>query len=479
MSVPLVTEPGPARRIAARPGSSPLNPMKHFLLLVALGATVALSTFAAGEPPREWIDPDTGHRIIRLSEEPGTASLYFHQNAYTPDGRKLVVTTPHGVSTIDLATHAIEPVVNEKVNVIVVGRKSGDVYYTKREGGEVTVFATNLETKATRQVGRLTRGNVASVNADETLLLGTYSEAGDERGWQRGAKTADARTSAMANTSAGQPAAGGKNATYQAEYQANWPDGTPMSFAEAKELRLHEQLARIHSEPPRTIFTLNIKTGETRVVHQDREWLNHLQFSPTDPTLIMFCHEGPWHEVTRLWTIRTDGTDLKKIHTRTMNMEIWGHEFFSGDGRNIWYDLQTPRGEVFWLGGYEIANGRRTWYALDRNEWSVHFNVSPDGSLFAGDGGDNEMVAHAPDGKWIYLFRPKMTHDVAGIKVPNAEGLIHPGRFEAERLVNMSKHDYRLEPNVTFTPDQKWIVFRSNMHGATHVYAVEVAKASR
>jgi oligogalacturonide lyase len=252
-----------------------------------------------------------------------------------------------------------------------------------------------------------------------------------------------------------------------------------MSFAEAKELQLHEQLARIHSEPPRTIFTLNIKTGETRVVHQDREWLNHLQFSPTDPTLIMFCHEGPWHEVTRLWTIRTDGTDLKKIHTRTMNMEIWGHEFFSGDGRNIWYDLQTPRGEVFWLGGYEIANGRRTWYALDRNEWSVHFNVSPDGSLFAGDGGDNEMVAHAPDGKWIYLFRPKMTHDVAGIKVPNAEGLIHPGRFEAERLVNMSKHDYRLEPNVTFTPDQKWIVFRSNMHGATHVYAVEVAKASR
>ena len=35
-----------------------------------------------------------------------------------------------------------------------------------------------------------------------------------------------------------------------------------------------------------------------------------------------------------------------------------------------------------------------------------------------------------------------------------------------------------LEPNVTFTPDGKWIVFRSNMHGPTHVYAVEVARAS-
>ncbi len=35
-----------------------------------------------------------------------------------------------------------------------------------------------------------------------------------------------------------------------------------------------------------------------------------------------------------------------------------------------------------------------------------------------------------------------------------------------------------LEPNVTFTPDGKWIVFRSNMHGPSYVYAVEVAKAN-
>ncbi len=43
--------------------------------------------------------------------------------------------------------------------------------------------------------------------------------------------------------------------------------------------------------------------------------------------------------------------------------------------------------------------------------------------------------------------------------------------------MDLSKHDYQLEPNVTFTPDGKWIVFRSNMHGASHVYAVEVRKA--
>jgi oligogalacturonide lyase len=32
---------------------------------------------------------------------------------------------------------------------------------------------------------------------------------------------------------------------------------------------------------------------------------------------------------------------------------------------------------------------------------------------------------------------------------------------------------------VTFTADGKWIVFRSNMHGPTYVYAVEVAGSTK
>ncbi|MDQ6704672.1 MAG: GDSL-type esterase/lipase family protein, partial [Acidobacteriota bacterium] len=176
-----------------------------------------------------------------------------------------------------------------------------------------------------------------------------------------------------------------------------------------------------------------------------------------------------------IWTIRTDGSDLTKIHARTMEMEIAGHEFWSADGKTIWYDLQTPRGEDFWVAGYRIDTQERTWYHLDRNEWSVHFNVSPDGKLFAGDGGDSEMVAHAKDGKWIYLFQPEIVPN-HGVKPPG--GLIKVGVLKSEKLVNMSKHDYALEPNVSFTPDMKWIVFRSNMFGPTQVFAVEIKKSA-
>ena len=62
--------------------------------------------------------------------------------------------------------------------------------------------------------------------------------------------------------------------------------------------------------------------------------------------------------------------------------------------------------------------------------------------------------------------------------MPNTKDLVRPGVFKAEKLVNLAKHNYSLEPNVTFTPDMKWIVFRSNMFGGTHVFAVEIAKAT-
>jgi oligogalacturonide lyase len=389
---------------------------------------------SAQELPREWIDPDTGHRIVRLSDEPGSASLYFHQNAYTPDGEKLIITTPSGLSTINLKTRVIEKVVDGRVNVIITGKKTGDIYYTKAG----VVYATNLKTKATREVAKLPpRASVASVNADETLLAGIVDEGPPP------------------------PAATPGSAPRGDNYPGK---------GEMMERRLAERR-------PLRLITISTSNGEVKTLLKGTDWYNHIQFSPTDPNLLMFCHEGPWHKVDRTWTIKTDGSALTQIHHRTMNMEIEGHEFFSGDGKWIWYDLQTPKSQVFWLAGFKISTGERIWYHLERSEWSVHFNVSPDGTLFAGDGGGTDSVAAPGHGQFIYLFRPEIVADKTDGVWPNQKEFVKPGYFKAEKLVNLAKHNYRLEPNVTFTPDQKWIVFRSNMLGPTHVFAVEIAKA--
>ncbi|PYS59554.1 MAG: oligogalacturonate lyase [Acidobacteria bacterium] len=413
-----------------------------FLLLIATAARAQQQ-----EIPREWTDTDTGHRVIRLSDEPGSASLYFHQNPYTPDGQKLIITTPTGLSAINLKTRAIEKIVEGRVGVIIVGRKTGQVYYTKsvRNNNSLTVsvYATDLNTKVTREIVKLPPGaSVSAVNADETLLAGIIDD---------------------------------KNAA--AIKEGRPPGPPPASRGDAYPGKGEMMENRLAERRPLQLISVNTRTGAVKTLLRGTDWFNHIQFSPTDPTLLMFCHEGPWHKVDRTWTIRTDGTALTQIHHRTMLMEIEGHEFFGSDGKMIWYDLQTPRSQDFWLAGYNVSSGDRIWYHLERSEWSVHYNVSRDGTLFAGDGGGPNSVAAPGNGQWIYLFRPELVSDRTDGQLANSKELIRPAVFKAEKLVNLSKHNYSLEPNVTFTPDMKWIVFRSNMFGPTHVFAVEIEKA--
>lgn len=404
------------------------------LLRVLIVLTAPLLV-GAEEEPNSWVDPDTGHRVIQLTREPGSASLYFNESGYTPDGKRMIYTTPDGISLLDLTTFAAKQVVQGDVRVIGVGRKTPTVFYVKRP--ENVLCSTQLDTGETRKIGELPRrGRISAINADETLAAGTYVEG-------EGKDYNEAR--------AGVPQVARQGHSLE----------VPPNKGKMMEDRLAAKL-------PMAMFTMDLRTGETKTILHSTDWLNHLLFSPADPGLLMYCHEGPWHKVDRIWTIRKDGTQNTLVHKRTMEMEIAGHEFWSADGKTIWYDLQVPKGQVFYVAGYQIETGERTWYHLDRNEWSIHFNTSGDGELFCGDGGDPGQVAKAPDGQWIYLFRPEM------IQAGDSKGLVRPGLFRSEKLVNLSKHDYKLEPNVSFTPDRKMIVFRSNMLGDTYVSGVKL-----
>ncbi|MES2337213.1 MAG: oligogalacturonate lyase family protein [Pseudomonadota bacterium] len=425
-------------------------------------ALVATTTAAHAEPARQWIDPLTGHQVVRVSREAGSVNLYFHQNSYLPQGDAMVITTPSGIDIVDLKTWNVKPLVRQKGAVLLfTGRRTRNVYFAERarddSGKPFAVFAADADTGKVRRIATVPGGWIGSINADETLLLGQVA------------------TAVVPLKPDGTLArAGEENTPGVNDYRANWPDGRPMTYADAKETHMNR---RLDAGVPMEIFTIDTRTGARRVVTASKDWLNHVQFSPTDPLQIMYCHEGPWHRVDRVWTIRADGSGKTLVHKRTMNMEIAGHEFWSPDGKTIWYDLQTPRGQVFWVAGYDIASGKRRQYLVNRNQWGVHFNLSPTEARFSSDGGDAEMVAKASDAKYLMLLTPRDLPDVAGIHADDADSLISTGTFDTEKLVDMRKQDYRMEPNMTFTPDGKWIVFRGNFEGAAHVYAVEVAKA--
>lgn len=421
-------------------------------VLLCLGAR---SPAPSDDPPTDWIDPDTGHRVVRLSVEPGSQTLYFHDNAYTPDGDKYVFSSPSGIMLVDVTSLGTSPpkpaLIVPSAGGAYVARRTREVYFTRRPPGAARqaggaapspVYAYNVDTRQTRVVPHARR---TLINADETFTV-TPVRAEDPTG----------RTPRPAPRPA------------RPQLARMFPGKTMAELTPAQQYAVtkEEGLARRALDPEGMAFVFtDLKTGRADTTGYQYGWLNHMQFNPKDPDLLLYCHEGTWHEVDRIWTIRTDGSGMTLRHKRSMDMEIAGHEFWSWDGRTIWYDLQTPRSEVFWIAGVNVATGAHTRYKVDRDAWSVHYNVSRDDSLFMGDGGDETQVAFSPNGRWINLFTVQ-----------------RDGTLKREKLVNMAKHNYvtgrgGVEPNGSITPDKRWVIFTGNFHGERHVYAVATARA--
>jgi len=396
-------------------------------LLISCPYIIAQSVMQTGgkRMPSVWIDKDTHHKIMRLTQREGnSASFYFHNNPFLSgdgkNGDRMVfygndVYKADGVGmqlfTVNLSDLKITQLTDKRFRKSgeIIGKKNHNVYYQVND----SVFAINVDSRITTLVFVFPpdfKGGITTLNSDETLLGGV------------------------------------------------WASNEEKEISHANPLK-HDYFNKIYeAKLQRTLFTIDLKTKVLTKIFSDTAWLNHVQFSPADPKLMMFCHEGPWHKVDRIWTINIDSKDVKLVHKRTVNMEIAGHEWFSPDGKTIWYDLQQPRGKTFYVGGTDINSGNEVKYKFGSNQWSVHYTISSDQKFFAGDGGDSTAVAKAKDGKWINLFIPEGDH------------------FNYEQLVNMKYHQYHLEPNVHFSPDGKWIIFRANFEGFESVYAVEIAK---
>jgi len=459
-------------------------------------------------PPKTWVDKDTGHRVWRVSDEPNSGAFYFNVNAFTPDRKSMVYNSPDGIRVLDLATMTTRMLVPNApspasptgsdaaaagrggrgfgggARAIVVGHKTDSIFFTRMdpETRSNAVYKADTNTGEVRKLIDLPpRINISSINADETLGAGTYNEAdcpgGDPNapnaflpaqpgGFGRGGAAAAAAPVAPGQTpdaNAANPTLGGANVQ-----------------SDDKGQMMERRLA---ARVPVVFFTIRLepgpngeKPGTIKPLFHSTDWIGHMLFSPTDPTLIMYCHEGMWQKVDRIWLIHTDGTQNTLIHKRTMVMEIAGHEFWGLDGKTIWYDWQYPKGEDFFLASYNLETHQRVAYHMQRNDWSIHFNLTQDLDLFCGDGGDSGQVAQAPDGEWIELFRPQMIGGTEGAL--NDPNFFQPGVFHSEHLVNMAHQNYRAEPNPRFSPDKKFVFFTSNMFGRSYVFAVEVAKAT-
>ena len=146
-------------------------------------ATVPIAPKTNGVVPREWIDPISKKKIIRLSQIDNSKSLYFHDNAFTHDSRYMVMNTPRGIGLYDFSTHSHSLLAEGRYEVIMVSY-SKPICYARKYTGEfkgkdnaklfdnVEYYAIDIPSGKQTFIGIFPKGFITSINADDTLMAG-------------------------------------------------------------------------------------------------------------------------------------------------------------------------------------------------------------------------------------------------------------------------------------------------------------------
>jgi oligogalacturonide lyase len=377
---------------------------------------------ASTSTPDDYNDPETGARILHLSKNISNPAgvIYFTQACITPDSRyalvrELVPTAGHTAGLMyryDFKTGNLVKLTDRMTKNQVMVPASGNLYYTSDE--DRAIYVTNIFDMKTRKVADMPSDILCSggltVNNGETLVVGTGTLVKD------------------------------------AQPVSTRPPNQGPAF--------NDTFARHDTN---LLIDADIKTGKFTEIHRINTWLGHTQFSPSDPNLLMYCHEGPWAEVDRIWTIRIDDPKPQLVLKRTEANEIAGHEFWSTDGSTIWYDHNFRNNpSKHYLEGKNLSTGQITRYDITPPFGSIHYTQSPDGKFFVCDGG---TVRGNPAAQGMWALVPEN------------------GKLNPIKLCSMAKNNYTdAEPNPHLTPDQHWALFTATFTGTSQAYAVEMPR---
>lgn len=370
--------------------------------------------------PDEFIDGETQLRVVHLSRFPTNYAgvIYFTYDSFSADSQLALIDAQYKskwryLYTFDFGSMTVAPLVTDRLTQNqVLAPKSGNVYFVAQDAVWVVPLKGGTPRKICGIPQRWYPGVGLTVNADETLLLG-------------GSTDTDRAT-----------------------------------------IRPGEDIRN----GPNVLFTINIKTGELKVVHRDNHWFGHVQFSPTDPDLCMFCHEGNWERVDRIWLIHpskstsdANGVVTSDAHIafpRSEPREIVGHEFWQPDGEAIWFQ-HTYRGRApveGYLTSMDLGTGKTTDYKIPAGFGGIHQTFSPDGTFLISDG-----TGKGKTGPDKYISRLILPKDGSNL-------------LTGEHLANLQENDFVVEPNAHVSPDNRWIIFTATLHGTPQAYAVELPK---
>jgi len=201
-----------------------------------------------------------------------------------------------------------------------------------------------------------------------------------------------------------------------------------------------------------------------RILHLDDVCPIHIDPSPADPRLVKFSHDHYDAYCQRIWTIRTDGSDLRPIRPQERG-EFVTHEFWWPDGHYIAYKYQDRRGdptiEQLPWGEYSPVptqigladlSGKEVYLSDPINHYHSHVFVSRDGGLLCGEGTDGHGFVYVATFS-MQSSRIEFT-PLATVHTPY-------------RPFSIGQH-----VNAGFSQDNRWLVYNDTIAGRLQVCAV-------
>lgn len=407
--------------------------------------------------PYTYVDSHTGTRVTRLTNpEIVCHHMYFYNNMITSDGKKLL----YGAE------------MDGERQLYLMDMESGDAVCVT-EGAEVSDFS-----------GMITADDRYIIYKQGERLLRQELATGKEHcfyetpeGWTAGGDlgpSSDYKKMVIMEMR--------KDTAAKRKVGANWD-----AFAE-----------NCLAKPLCRIVYIDVETGESKVIHEERCWIGHTQLRPVYGDKVLFCHEGPYDLIdARLWCVNIDGTGLTCLREQPSDLIIT-HEIWMPDGESIAYVYKETTGKKEENIRMIPLNMSKQHISVNKPESEentiadtieakdfleevifmdcspyAHFNVAPDGKYMAGDSQGHDVPIHM-----LNNVKEEVTGEVKNdfiylvdVQARTEKKLCYHGT--SWRALYGNSQD--THPHPFFTKDSKHVIYTSDADGKPALYMADIS----
>lgn len=217
---------------------------------------------------------------------------------------------------------------------------------------------------------------------------------------------------------------------------------------------------RFFKQPGSLVIRYDTLLDAAEVVFGGHHRITHTSLKPDDGDYLLFCHDGPWHLVQRMWMARVSSDEVKPLIPQQHNLEGVVHEFFTPSGRvGAQYSYRYKPDMPFFMFAdiyvdIDGGNQKRYYYPFGR---PGHVGISPDETMGVGD-----CAMLSADMKDSQRYLSLIAYNQADHRAEPALLCAHD---------TSGKKSAHVHPS--FTPSGQHIVFSSDKEGALNIYMVE------